>query len=361
MNIKTLAITACAAVFSLSACGGTDKNLSSTPNAELAHVASTGTVERSLNLRNFTGITVNTSVIVNYTCGADYKVVVRGDKDALDRSEFFVSKNRLVVKQRDGSRVDANIDFLNTLTLDITAPELNIIQNNGSTVFKAGQFAPKSLEVVNNGALSLDVDGISCKGQDATVSISNNGQCSVRTPSISAQELSVSNNGMLHIGDCNVTSSRTQVVNHGNMELDGNIEGTSLKCTNSGVLGMKGAIKLDGGFEYNNYGQSSRAGDIIAGSIAMENTGVDKLEGKLKAATLAMNVDGQSNYDISFSGTQAKLSCSGVGRFKLALDCQSINIDTSGQIDISLSGTADKTEFTGTGVSHINTSGLNKF
>lgn len=361
MNIKTLAITACAAVFSLSACGGTDKNLSSTPNAELAHVASTGTVERSLNLRNFTGITVNTSVIVNYTRGADYKVVVRGDKDALDRSEFFVSKNRLVVKQKDGSRVNTNIDFLNTLTLDITAPELNIIQNNGSTVFKAGQFAPKSLEVVNNGALSLDVDGISCNGQDVTVSISNNGQCAVETPSISASALSISNNGMLSIYKCNVVSGRTKVTNHGQMKLDGGIKGSSLTFTNSGLYGMDGTITLDGDFKYTNYGQSSCIGDISAGGITVANSGNDVLRGKFKAASLDMSIDGRSDYDVSYSGGQAKLDCCGVGRFKLALDCQSIDISTSGQIDIQLSGTADNTNFTGTGVSHIDTSRLNKF
>ncbi len=361
MNIKTLAITACAAVFSLSACGGTDKNLSSNPTAELARVASTGSVERTLNLRNFSGLTVNTSVIVNYTCGADYKVVVRGDKDALDRSEFYVSKNRLVVKQKDENRVNANIDFLNTLTLDITAPELNIIQNNGSTVFKAGQFAPRSLDVVNNGALSFDVDGISCKGQDATVSISNNGQCSVKTPSISAQELSVSNNGMLSIDNCYIVSGRTKITNHGNMKLDGGIKGSSLKCTNSGVYGMDGTITLDGGFEYTNYGQSSNTCDVTADGITVVNSGVDKLQGKFRAATLDMSIDGKSDYDISYSDGQARLECSGIGRFKLALDCQSIDIGTSGQIDIQLSGTADKTEFTGSGVSHIDTSKLNKF
>lgn len=361
MNIKTLAITACAAVFSLSACGRTDKNLSSTPTAELARVSSTGTVERTLNLRNFSGLTVNTSVIVNYTCGADYKVVVRGDKDALDRSEFYVSKNRLVVKQKDENRVNANIDFLNILTLDITAPELNIIQNNGSTVFKAGQFAPKSLDIVNNGALSFDVDGISCKGQDATVYISNNGQCAVKTPSISAQELSVSNNGMLSIDNCNIVSGRTKITNHGNMKLDGGIKGSSLKCTNSGVYGMDGTITLDGGFEYTNYGQSSNTCDVTADGITVVNSGVDKLQGKFRAATLDMSIDGKSDYDISYSDGQARLECSGVGRFKLALDCQSINIGTSGQIDIQFSGTADKTEFTGSGVSHIDTSGLNKF
>ena len=286
MNIKTLAITACAAVFSLSACGGTDKNLSSTPTAELARVSSTGTVERTLDLRDFTGITVNTNVKVEYTRGKDYKVVVRGDKDALDRSEFYVSKNRLVVKQKDENRVDANIDFLNTLTLYITAPELNSIHNNGSTVFKAGQFAPKSLDVVNNGALSLDVDGISCKGQDVAVSISNNGQCSVRTPSISAPVLSISNNGMLSIDDCNVASDRTKVTNHGQMKFDGGIKGSSLKCVNDGLYAMDGAITLDGGFEYTNYGQSNLAGDITAESIAVANSGNDVLRGKFKAASL---------------------------------------------------------------------------
>lgn len=361
MNIKTLAITACAAVFSLSACGGTDKNLSSTPTAEFARVSSTGTVERTLSLRDFIGITVNTNVIVEYTRGADYKVVVRGDKDALDRSEFYVSKNRLVVKQKDENRVDANIDFLNTLTLDITAPELNSIHNNGSTVFSAGLFAPKSLDVVNNGVLSLDVDGISCKGQDATVFISNNGQCAVETPSISAPVLSVANNGVISIDDCNVASDRTKVTNHGQMKLGGGIKGSSMKCTNSGVYTMDGAITLDGGFEYTNYGQSNLAGDITAESIAVANSGNDVLRGKFKAASLDMSIDGRSDYDVSYSGGQAKLDCCGVGRFKLALDCQSIDIGTSGQIDIQLSGTADNTNFTGTGVSHIDTSGLNKF
>lgn len=361
MNIKTLAITACAAVFSLTACGGTDKNLSSTPTAELARVSSTGTVERTLSLRDFTGITVNTNVIVEYTRGADYKVVVRGDKDALDRSEFYVSKNRLVVKQKDENRVDANIDFLNTLTLYITAPELNSIHNNGSTVFKAGQFAPRSLDVVNNGVLSLDVDGISCKGQDATVFISNNGQCAVETPSISAPVLSVANNGVLSIDDCNVASGRTKVTNHGKMKLGGGIKGSSMKCTNSGVYAMDGAVTLDGGFDYTNYGKSSCTGDITADDITVVNSGVDRLQGKFRAATLDMSVGGKSDYDISYSDGQARLECSGIGSFKLALDCQSIDIGTSGKIDIQLSGTADNTNFTGTGMSHIDTSGLNKF
>lgn len=361
MNIKTLAITACAAVFSLSACGRTDKNLSSTPTAELARVSSTGTVERTLNLRNFSGLTVNTSVIVNYTCGADYKVVVRGDKDALDRSEFYVSKNRLVVKQKGENRVNANMDFLNTLTLDITAPELNSIHNNGSTVFNAGLFSPKSLDIVNSGVLSLDVDGISCKEQDATVSISNNGQCVVETPSISASVLSVANNGVISIDDCNVASGRTKVTNHGKMKLGGGIKGSSMKCTNSGVYTMDGAVTLDGGFDYTNYGKSSCTGDITADGITVVNSGVDRLQGKFWAATLDMSIDGKSDYDISYSSGQARLECSGIGRFKLALDCQSIDIGTSGQIDIQLSGTADKTEFTGSGVSHIDTSKLNKF
>lgn len=361
MNIKTLAITVCAAVFSLSACGGTDKNLSSNNAIGLSRVASSGMVERTLNLRNFSGLTVNTSVIVDYTRGNGYKVVVRGMKDVLDKTDITVYGGRLVIKWKDGNGGNNTISSADALTLDITAPELNSIHNNGSTVFKAGQFAPRSLDVVNNGVLSLDVDGISCKGQDATVSISNNGQCAVETPSISAPVLSVANNGVLSIDDCNVASGRTKVTNHGKMKLGGGIKGSSMKCTNSGVYAVDGAVTLDGGFDYTNYGKSSCTGDITADDITVVNSGVDRLQGKFRAATLDMSVGGKSDYDISYSDGQARLECSGIGCFKLALDCQSIDIGTSGKIDIQLSGTADNTNFTGTGMSHIDTSGLNKF
>lgn len=361
MNIKTILFTACAAAFSLSACSGTNKNLPSGSIVEQSHVVSTGTVERTLNLRDFTGITVNTSVVVNYTCGNDYEVVVRGMKDVLDKTDITVSGGRLVIKWKDGNGGNNTISSSDVLTLDITAPELNSIHNNGSTVFNAGLFSPKSLDIVNSGVLSLDVDGISCKEQDATVSISNNGQCVVETPSISASVLSVANNGVISIDDCNVASGRTKVTNHGKMKLGGGIKGSSMKCTNSGVYTMDGAVTLDGGFDYTNYGKSSCTGDITADGITVVNSGVDRLQGKFWAATLDMSIDGKSDYDISYSSGQARLECSGIGRFKLALDCQSIDIGTSGQIDIQLSGTADKTEFTGSGVSHIDTSKLNKF
>lgn len=88
---------------------------------------------------------------------------------------------------------------------------------------------------------------------------------------------------------------------------------------------------------------------------------MDSRDGSLKADQLTMSVNGQSNYKMSFTGGDAKLKCSGMGEFRLALDCRSIEVNSNGQINVELSGTADKTSFDGSGISHLKTSRLNKF
>ena len=45
----------------------------------------------------------------------------------------------------------------------------------------------------------------------------------------------------------------------------------------------------------------------------------------------------------------------------LDVDCDKITSDTSGSLSLKLTGRADNTEFNGSGVSKIDTSGLNNF
>ena len=96
-------------------------------------------------------------------------------------------------------------------------------------------------------------------------------------------------------------------------------------------------------------------------SISMTNSGLDKKKGKLKADRLSIDVNGQSRYEMSFTGGDARLDCSGIGNFEMALDCSSIEVNSNGQINVTLSGAADNMSLDGSGISNVNTSRLNKF
>lgn len=353
MKIKTIALTAATALFSLTACGGTNKD------AAYNAVASGIDVEKTLKLSDFNGFIASWPVDIRYTQGQAYKVVARGSEETFNLTEISVIGGKLSIKRKKECREsDANIY---AITLYVTAPAVNSIQNNSHMDFTTQSLKTDGLSIINNGVLMFKADEVAGKGSSAAFDVSNNGRMDVVVPSVKAGTMKIANSGVLMFGNGTVYSDLLKMTNHGRMDFTCNVKGGSVDSNNSGVSMMNGTFALDGDYKFTCYGRSDVAGDITARNITIYNSGVDMRKGRLKADNLSVEVSGRSDYDMSFAGGKAELACSGVGMFNLSLDCQSVTASASGRIEVTLSGTADNTEFTGSGVSHIKTSELNKF
>lgn len=281
----------------------------------------------------------------------------------------------------------------------LTAPDINSLENTGIMGFYTGTFNSDGLLIRNKGILNLKTQDIHANGTNG-MQIHNSGKLNADVPTINATLMLVDNDGIMSLNNSDIKGGSLTIDNSGKIDLSANVEGSSAKlknsgisriegsfaltgnydCANSGKLtiegGVKGATaelknsgiyKMEGSFSltdaytYTNSGRSDITGNVTARTISMKNSGIDDKHGALKADQLTMRTNGRSNYDISFKGGDAQVNCSGIGSFVMALECRSIEIKSSGRIKVTLSGTADKTTFDGSGVSHIDTSKLNKF
>lgn len=353
MKIKTIALTAATALFSLAACGVTNKE------AAYSAVVSNTDVEKTLKLSGFNGFIASWPVDIHYTQGSAYKVVAQGSEEAFSMTNITVTDGKLSIKQKkDSYQSYANIDII---TLYVTAPAVNSIQNNSHMDFTTQSLKTDGLSIINNGVLMFKADEVAGKGSSAAFDVSNNGRMDIVVPSVKAGTMTIANSGVLMFGNGTVYSDMLKMTNHGRIDFSCNVKGGSVESNNSGVSMINGAFTLDGDYKFTCYGRSDIDGDVTARNITIYNSGVDMRKGRLKADNLSVEVSGRSDYDMSFAGGKAELACSGVGMFNLSLDCQSVTASASGRIEVTLSGTADNTEFTGSGVSHIKTSELNKF
>lgn len=317
MEIKTIFISLAAIAFSLTACSGTSKNIDNQTYGKMSLRTADNNYEqmseRTLNLKNFHGLSVSTWVDVHYTQGSTYKVLVKGTSLAFKINDISVRNGILTVNRSKDSR---NITEGSKITIYVTSPKMDYIENIGSTTFNAEEFNAGNLKIDNSGVLKLYVDGIK--------------------------------------------STSTNIENSGSMKGTTSFSGESIKYDNSGVCTLTSNFDFNS-FSYDNCGSSKISGKVKAREMTIDNTGVIKDELDIESNTLSMDISGSSNGTLKFKGHSMDIDCSGVGKMTLDVDCDKITSDTSGSLSLKLTGRADNTEFNGSGVSKIDTSGLNNF
>ena len=393
MKIKALALAILATTFYMMSCSATKSTTESTTSKTT--LTDDHEVEKTLKMGEINGIRSELVVEIHYTQGSNSSVKVRTTQKTLERTDLSMNGSTLVIKQKHNTEEDFRMD---KITFYITSPKLNSLNNSGHMEFISDQMRTNNLQINNSGICSMEINGTHDKG-DNGLSIDNSGRLTVKVPTIDTKLLSLDNTGILTLenkditgglslvnsgrldfsgnikgqgaevyndGICSMTSTLSltgsySCNNKGRLEMTGDVKGTTAELYNSGVCKMNGSFTLQGDYSYKNGGRADNNGDVTARTITISNSGMDNRSGGLKADKLSMSVNGRSEYDMSFNGGNAKLNCSGIGQFKLALNCQSLNVYSSGRINVVLSGTADKTSFDGTGVSNVNTSRLNKF
>lgn len=399
MKIKTLALSILITTLCMASCSSARNSTTDNDMTVVAGLSGKGEVEKTLNLGKFNGIESSVIVDIHYTQGSKRNVRMRTSKEQIDRYDISVNGSTLVLKKKDNKSGSGRGSKEDKITLYVTAPDINFIDNRGIMGFYTKQLNSDGLQIKNKGILNMNVQNVSGKGGSG-LSIDNTGRMTAEMPtvdmnmfslenmgvlmfqsnSIKGGNLTINNSGQLNIkgnmegstanlynkGVCNMSSAFNltgsySCSNGGQLRISGDVKGSTATLKNTGMYGMEGSFHLDNNYTYANSGQADNDGDVTANAINITNSGVDRRNGKLKSEQLDMNVNGQSRYEMSFSGGEAKLNCSGIGNFEMALDCRSIKVNSSGQINVTLSGTADNTSFDGSGISHVNTSRLNKF
>lgn len=399
MKTKTLALTIIISILCLTSCSGASKNTTDNDMTATAGLTDDNEVEKTLNLGRFSGIKSEVSLDIHYTQGSKRSVRISARQDVIDQTDISVMDGVLVLRKKNDNPEYKNNNEKNKITMYLTAPDINSLENTGIMGFHTGTFNSDGLLIRNKGILNLKTQDIHANGANG-MQIHNSGKLNADVPTINTTLMLVDNNGIMSLNNSDIKGGSLTIDNSGKIDLSANVEGSSAKlknsgisrmegsfaltgdydCTNSGKLtiygGVKGATaelknsgiyKMEGSFSltdayaYTNSGRSDITGNVTARTISMKNSGIDDKHGALKADQLTMRTNGRSNYNMSFKDGDAQVSCSGVGSFVMALECRSIEIKSSGRIKVTLSGTADKTTFDGSGVSHIDTSKLNKF
>lgn len=399
MKIRTFTWAIGMATICLFSCHSGSQGVAMTDHVMIEGMANGGEVEKTLEVGRFSGIESRLAVDIYYTQGAEYNVKVRASQDVMNRASIFVSGSTLILKMKKDAEDDGRDTRDQKLTLFVTAPKINALENSGSMKFKTMQMGNGGLRIANKGLLDISVQKIGGKSGNG-LRIDNIGRMTVEAPVVDMTQVSLENKGILtfthnglksekmtidnsgkmtfsgrvtsqtadlnNVGVCHVTSAfdltDTYTFNNsGRLDMTGDVSGKAACLKNRGVCRMESSFNVKGPYSYSNSGRSEGHGDVAAHTITISNSGIDEKEGKLNADGLTMNISGKSHYDMDYAGGDATLDCKGVGHFNLGLDCRSIKVNSSGRINVTLSGTADNTLVEGAGVSHVNTSKLNKF
>ncbi len=377
MKAKTILITFAVLTFSLTACSSSSKNLDNRPlssirisgdslhrlskNTDIRPVSiveekdyeddSDKNVERTLKLKDFHGVSVNSSVDIHYTQGNTYKVVAKSNEYGFETTEISV-KDGLLTCLKKGR--DKNNGSNNKVILYITAPKMNVIKNDGRTSFYASAFTVDDMEINNKGVLHVKVESM----KYSNFRIDNSGWLEIKG-SYNGGTTDYSNSGV-----CNITADfnggNVNYRNNGHTEFNGSVKGGAMDYSNFGVCKMK--VDFDvADMKYENTGHSEFTGKVNTGRMIFTNMGVtnDKLD--VEAESMSIAVTGHSNGNVNFKGQSMDITCNGIMEMKFDVDCDKLTSANTGRITLEVSGRADDTEFSGSGISDIKTEGLNKF
>lgn len=270
-------------------------------------------ISRTYDLRDFTGIRNSVGVKIEFRQGRDYSIRATGAENLMGQLDVKVENGTLVL----GSK-KKNLKWNGIVEIAITAPMLNALKNSGSLVFSTEGLTSEAFTLSNSGYMSITAATIGC----TSFSANNSGSAKMHFNVSSTGDVSMKNSGACRF------------------ERDV-VKGTSFRLQNSG--------------------QGTFKSDVKAANCDLKNSGASVINLSVVSSVFNMSNSGSCKGNLALEGGAATFKNSGVGTLDVKCDCTEINAKTSGQFVMTISGTADKTEISSSGISKINTKGLNKF
>ena len=319
MKFKLYLFLAFIASIPLIACGCSNKNMAVENTGIKLHDnfkdSDSGIIKKTLPLKDFHGINVESSVGVYYTQGSEYKVVFEGSENAWKALCFDVQEQTLVVKSSKKPHDDGNKSGL--YKLYVTAPDIDRLSCSGFFYFHAKSMKTGSLTVNNKGALNLDIE--------------------------------------------NLKADSYNIVNKGFITNNGRFEVGKFDVQNYAAYSCRSDLKVLGDMNVSNKGSVYLCGSIEANKIFWNCRGADNCELAIKAKNVDFNISGSGVINGKFKGDGMSIKCNGAAKVNMDVDCLSVTASVNGSGNIALSGTADKIDIGGSGISRIDTSRLNNF
>lgn len=347
MKIKTMFVSLALLAFSLTACGTSGKETVSNHRGDaLAYGvggAAEQTVRRTLKLKNFHGVAASSNVEIHYTQGDKYEVVAEAMPSVFDDNIITVSDGMLTVRLKDGAARKGGRSKGGTIVINDGGQKMFF--NGIGSVAGAWNAGLVTLYVT---APSLDV-------------LENKYSMSFYADVVKADKFSASNKGSLDIHVTAVKAASVNITNYGSTEVDGDIDAASVTYRNNGSISFSSDFTVDDALTGRNNGSLSLQGKITARTVNLVNRGSSDADMDVKSNTLSLQNSGSSTGHITFSGDRAEVNCSGYAGLRLTVDCTYLDVGASGSVDIEVDGTAEHTEFRSSGVAEIKTEGLNKF
>ena len=196
-------------------------------------------VNETRAVTDFTGIDQRVGANVYYTQSLNYKVAISAQQNILDVLQTYVSNNRLVIKFKDGVRVNS----YEAIRVEVSAPQVTSLRLSGSgNLYVNGPLTPGSLELNISGSGDMSITELATAHLDATISGSGNIRVSQGTAT--EEKLNISGSGNLNLE--HVTAARVTTTTSGS----GNTKVTATQTLNvtisgSGNVYYKGSPQLN--------------------------------------------------------------------------------------------------------------------
>lgn len=303
-------------------------------NASTFSVTSSEIITKELDLKDFHGFDISSYVEIYYTQGSSYKVEAKARAKAFEGNEIKVSDGLLVVKPLKGKRYMAKLD--GQIRLYITSPSFDTLKNSGSCYIYADKVDVDDVRINNSGSFGLEFKDLVCK------------------------DLSMDNSGMMTFR-CNIEASSVDVKNSGMLSDFSDVKTVKYTMNNSGMHSSERNYNISGDMKLTISGLEKFTGKIRAQNIDLNVSGMMQGDMDLEAPQLVLNISGRSELSARFKGDTADIRCSGSGSLDMDVDCKKLKSVSGGVAEIVIRGIAEDTSIEGTGVSRVDTRGLNNF
>lgn len=226
-------------------------------------------VSKEYRLTGFSGLKTNHAVRVHYTQGSTYSIKAEGSARQIDRLKLEVKDGLLVVSDEKKDRQGSNEKQM--LTLYITSPDLNRLENKGVLNFDTDQLKTGDFQLISSGVLRLDAQQISC--QEATCELKGVSDLDAH---IEGTLLKMNDSGVTK-GELVVKTNKLDIHSSGvdNIKVDYMGKEVSVRKSGTGTISLQvDCEKLDA--------TNSGVGKIVlsgtADDTSIQNTGVTKID-----------------------------------------------------------------------------------
>lgn len=226
-------------------------------------------ISKEYKLTGFSGLRTNHAVRVHYTQGSTYSIKAEGSAKQLERLKLEVKDGLLEVSDKQKDKKGSNEKQM--LTLYITSPEMNSLENKGVLNFQTDKLKTGDFQLISSGVLSLDAQQISC--QEATCEFKG---VSNLKALFDAATLKMNDKGVTK-GELVVKADKLDIQSSGvdNIEVDYKGKEVSVRKSGTGTISLQvDCEKLDA--------TNSGVGKIVlsgtADDTSIQNTGVTKID-----------------------------------------------------------------------------------